>query len=166
MFSIATLHAFSVSMHLGVVTDGFYSNFSVYAGIHFSDVSTFVLKKHYFFLKVFAVFNFMHWLFAFSYKKIVYGKNMWSLLSVFGLYAVGNNQNYKLRKYREQKNYVYKLTFMSHKNDRVHFCSIKHAFLQNVQCFSLVALYYIQVYSVMCHKESWSESRRAGDYIL
>jgi len=48
MFSIATLHAFSVSMRSGVVTDGVCSNFSVYGSIHFSDVSTFVLTKHYF----------------------------------------------------------------------------------------------------------------------
>jgi hypothetical protein len=41
----------------------------------------------------------------------------------------------------------------------------KQAFLQNVQCFFLVAFYYIQIYSVMCRKESWRESRRAGDCI-
>ena len=55
---------------------------------------------------------------------------------------------------------------MSHKNDKLHFRSIEQVFLENDQCFSLVALYYIQIYSVMCHKESWSESRRAGEYIL
>jgi len=43
---------------------------------------------------------------------------------------------------------------MPHKNDTLLFRSIKQAFLENVQCFSLVALYYIQIYSVMCHKES------------
>jgi len=48
MFSIATLYAFGVSIHLGAVTDGFYSNFSVYGSTHFLDVSTFVLTKHYF----------------------------------------------------------------------------------------------------------------------
>jgi hypothetical protein len=37
-----------VSMHLGVVTGGFYSKFSVYGSIHFLDVSIFVLTKHYF----------------------------------------------------------------------------------------------------------------------
>jgi hypothetical protein len=86
-------------------------------------------------------------------------------ISVFGLYAVGYNQNYKLRKYRVKKwrewN-MYELTFISHKNDKLHFLSIKQAFLENVQCFSLISLYYIQIYSVMCHKESWRESIRDG----
>jgi len=46
----------------------------------------------------------MHWLYAFSYKRIVYEKKNVKFISVFGLYAVGYNQNYKLRKYRVKKN--------------------------------------------------------------
>lgn len=77
MSSITILYAFSVSMHLGVVTDGFYSNFSVYGSIHFSDVSTFVLTKRYFIWKYLQYsilcIDYLH-----SYKRIVYEK-MWSL---------------------------------------------------------------------------------------
>jgi len=77
MSSIATLYAFSVSMHLGVVTDDFYNNFSVYGSIHFLDVSTFVLTKRYFIWKCLQYsvlcIDYLH-----SYKRIVYEK-MWSL---------------------------------------------------------------------------------------